>query len=564
MTSTGGRLGLSAVVAVVFALQTACNRCNRAPEPAASESATLPQPAPVPRDLLFDVLVPRPARTWHLVRELVGSSARLLPLNVGLMATRLLGLGPALAGRIDADLPWVGAVVSSKEGTWDWVLAMHVQSGAELVAELTQGKTPSHRAKPSGAVTILERTEPGSGWSLAVVDNYLVAGGDASVLKVAAPYAARTLSQRKMPSESVVMVAERHQLRDAAVDLLREAWTDYRRDLDAKRENAQRAHGGRAPDFAEPAAVVGALDSWVEELASYARSSERLEIALSAQQTHATLVVELFPQKSGTASSWVDRLAVGKPSRLLLLPATTAVALFTKSTQSERTEGAKSVRAGLQELLGARLSDQDGEVVSEVFEGLAKGRGDELSMGFSSTPKPALLVSGSVSDPLAMSKALAKLPALLRLPAVADPLESFVGRPKVLTLAAPPGARGVRVELAPGQAAGEAIRWEALWSADGDGYRWVCGPAPAKELMQLLREPAATLKSSADLERRLANIDAASAVLLVSPARLGLLAGAPADQMVSLVAGRQAERARLELQVPAGVLRSALASGFEP
>ncbi len=561
-------VGLWLSVVAGFGLHTACARCDATPAPAESQTkATVPERVPAPAALVFDVLLPRPAETWHRVRDLAGDRAGLLPLNVGLLVARTLGLPPVVATRFDAETPWVGAILRSKEGQPKWAFAARVQSGAELVAELTLGTQPSHRAVERSGLVLLERSEPGSFESLAVAGDYLLFASDTGGLETAGPYLARTLSRATMPKGSLVMVARREQLRGAAVEWLKAAWARQREQLHAQRANAQRAHGGRAPDFAEPSAVMDALGSWVDELASYARSGERLELTFEPTKNAASLSVELVPTKNGSAASWVERLAVGDARRVLSLPSGALVALWAKSSSTERVQGASAVHGGLKELLGTRLSERDGELVSAVFEGLAEGRGDELKAAFVLQPSPGLIVEGTVRDQALVSRALGKLPELFGVSAVADPLAFFVGRPSV-TQPEPSmqGVQSAKLRFAsPAGARAPGLGFEALWRAEGDTFRWVGGVAPAKQLFALRGESVSTLKTQGQLEQRLAGLEQTSTVLLLNPMRLGLLqAGESSDSMALFAAGRRRGSATLKLEVPSEALRSALASGFEP
>jgi hypothetical protein len=527
----------------------------------------LPEPVPAPGPLLFDVLLPRPAQTWHRVREVAGERAALLPLNVGLLVARTLGLPPVVATRFDADVPWVGAILRSKDGQPQWVFAARIRSGAELVAELTLGKQPSHRGVERAGLVLLQRTEPGGFEALAIADNYLLFASDAAALEAAGRYLARTLPRETLPEGSVVMVARREQLRGAAVEWLKDAWASQRERLHAQRANAQRAHGGRAPDFAEPSAVMDALGSWVEELASYARSGERLELTFEPKKNVASLSVELFPTKNGSAASWVDGLEVGDPRRVLSLPSQAAVALWAKSSSAARIERASTVHAGLKHLLGTRLGEQDGELMKTVFDGLAKGRGDELKAAFVVQPSPGLIVEGTVQDQALVSEALDKVPELFGVSAVAEPLASLVGRPNVTqSTASIAGARSAKLRFAPPAGArSPGVSFEAIWDTDGESFRWVGGAAPAKQLFELLREPPSTLKTHGELEQRLAGLEQTSTVLLLNPMRLGVLqAGESTGAMALLAAGRREGNATLELEVPSEMLRSALALGGEP
>jgi hypothetical protein len=313
--------------------------------------------------------------------------------------------------------------------------------------------------------------------------------------------------------------------------------------------------------------VVSALDAWVTDLAAYARSSETLEMALEVSKASASLELELSPVKGGKAASWIDDIPVGRARNVLSLPAGCSLAIWTNSSPGDRAGDASALNAGLESLLGPRLSEPEHKAMLGIFENLAKGRGDELLVGFVVAPQAGLLVQGTVSDQAAIAAALEKLPSLFRMSVVAEPLASFVGRPNVVpsqpSLA---GTRSVRLEFASaGRAKGDGQSFEAIWSADEKHYRWVAGPAPARALFQLLREPTSTLQSSARLAARLGAIEHASSVILLNPSNLGLLDATSGEtEMALVVAGRRNGHASIEVEVPSDVVRAGLSSGFQP
>ncbi len=220
-----------------------------------------------------------------------------------MLAATLAGLPPLSADSFDADLPAVGLLVQAPGGSPGWVLAAHVVSGPELVAKLSTGDGAPFRAV-STAVPGLKSLEPAAasatpgtapaGFSLAVFDNYLLAGSSAELLVAAGPYSARMLPRRPPAQAPIALRFTQRALDSNVVPALRALWAGYRTRLSHLDQSDRSAHGGRAPDFADPAQVILGADAVVESLFSLIDGAAALELDLAPfpDRLDASLVLE--------------------------------------------------------------------------------------------------------------------------------------------------------------------------------------------------------------------------------------------------------------------------------
>src|SRR5690606_16492955 len=128
--------------------------------------------------------VAQPATLYALVRQAAiakGAHAKrvgALPQSLPLLVVSVLGLPPLTAGRLADGGDWLGLVTRTREGTASFALAVPVQSGSELVAELTLGAGAPRRAVARSGFTELQGPNVGvlGAMCVGVASNWLVFG----------------------------------------------------------------------------------------------------------------------------------------------------------------------------------------------------------------------------------------------------------------------------------------------------------------------------------------------------------------------------------------------------
>jgi hypothetical protein len=411
----------------LLALAPGCSR-EEAPAPA-PKSPEIPVVAPV--GIVAELEVPEPRRLWASLRKLGGSRAAFLPSSFELALFSLLELPPRAAGYLRPDTPLVGVVLLRPGTPATAVLAVRATSGAELVRELTSGSEAPLRVERDASPVALLVGRPDSS-VLGVVDDWLLVGRDASALRAAGAYLARGVGARRPRTDPLTLRIEGSALAGPISAGLREHWAALRGELAEKDRAARKLHG-RAPDFADPAAVLGLADGVVASTLELAASTEHATLTLEPESEHVELRVSLVPRKDGALARFAEGLAVGPLDPLLELPNGVLFAVLSRSSDAELARAAETPADAVRAVLGPRLAEKDAAPLAEALANYHRGRGAVTAFG--------LLADGSaflrqtVREPKELERGLSGLVRLLSIPALAEPLEPIIGK-----LTAPPSA----------------------------------------------------------------------------------------------------------------------------
>jgi len=426
---------------VALALALGCGKKQSAEQAGAGAAPVLPA-LPEPASLLAELSLPHPGATYRALRELGSPAASLLPAGFPVFAATMFGLPPLSADSFDSDIGAVGAIAQrAGEGNGvGAVLALHVVSGRELVAKLTTGDhAPFHaQIEPHTGLTVLEPSAPVAGAPgpsaplvLAVFDNYLVAATDRELLGTVGPYVARMLPRRAPAEHAITLRASQHALASTAVPMLRALWASYRTALADQDRAARAAHGGRAPDFADPAQVILGLDAAAEGVLSVLETARALELGIDPEPAELRLSLSLMPAPGSPAQALLANFANGDPRSLLSLPVDTRFALGVTSATSEREASAKAAGDDWVRLLGARLTEPDAKKLRGTLSDWELGHGERSSFGFLGGTEPGVFVTTDVTDAPRLEHAGHGLFGLFALPAVRAPFSEFGGEPHV-------------------------------------------------------------------------------------------------------------------------------------
>jgi len=424
-----------------LALASGCGKKPAAEQANASAAPGLPA-LPEPTNLLAELAIAQPGATYRALRELGGPVASLLPAGFPMFVATLAGLPPLSADSFDSDVGAVGAVAQrpgSASGV-GVVLALHVVSGRELVAKLTTGDHAGFRAQiqqPSG-LTVFEPSAAGPGstsgsppFVLGVFDNYLVGATDRDLLGSVGPYVARMLPRRPPSKHAITLHASRQALAGAAVPALRALWSSYRITLADQDRAARAAHGGRAPDFGDPAQVILGLDTAAEGVLSVLESAQALELHIDPDTTQLRAALSLTPAAGSPGEALLANFANGNAQGLLALPVETRFALGVTSAVSEREAAAQAAGDDWVRLLGARLSEREAKKLRAALSDWELGHGMRSSYGFVGGAEPGVFVTTEVANAARLERAGHELFGLFSLPAVRAPFAQFGAEPHV-------------------------------------------------------------------------------------------------------------------------------------
>jgi hypothetical protein len=533
------------------ALGAACSRAERAPAPLASQKVT---EVPAPAGLVAELTIMDPRGLFGALRKLGGSRAQALPSSWELGLFGVLDLPPRVAGFVRPETPVVGVVLAPPAASPAGVIGVRVISGSELVDTLTRGDAALLRAEKDGSsVTLLvgdaakspeEDSKPTP--ALGVVDDWLLVGGDAAVVRSAGAYVARTLGARRTADAPLVVDVNRAALAGPVVSGLRTRWAALRAGLGKQDEEARKKHG-RAPDFGDPAAVLGLADAAIDKLLEFVGSCERVRFAMRPEEDHLDLSLSALPRENGSLARSLQALEVGPLDPLLALPKDVLFALLLRSSEVDRRLAADKPADALRSVLGPRLAEKDAAPLAQALRSFHRGRGSVAVGGVFADR--SVFLRQEASEPKELERGLRGLLGLLRVPALAEPLEPIVG--KLTPRESATRVAGVegpvhRVELVRRSPRDAGV--EVLVHVKGETASIVAAPEANDALVALARGGAETLGRSPVLERLVAGrVPAALALYAdLSVMRPG---GGPAPALAVL--GKRGGDALVEVELSA-------------
>ena len=432
-----------AALTAALGVSQGCAKKQRSSERVSSSAAALPD-LPEPPGILAELRVAHPDATFRTLRELGRPLSGLLPAGFPMLTASLLGLPPLTADSFDPELPVVGLLIQSGESSPAWLLAVHAVSGPELVAKLCTGDHAPflNVASAVAGLTLIQpsaenKKDPKTLPALAVFDNYLLIAEKAESLLSAGPYAARMLPKRPAAQAAIAVRFAHSALESKLVPALRGLWAAYRTRLAHLDQTNRSAHGGRAPDFADPAQVILGADTLVESLFSLVDGAATLELAFEPFANRLDAAVLLEPEAGSEVQSKLATLAAADARTFLTLPAETQFALGLARTNDEREAAGKAAGDDWVRLLGARLSERDAQQLRGVLADWELGRGTETCYGFLGGSEPGAFLVAKVADAARLKRAGSGFFGLLALPSVRGPLVEFLGQPRVSDSAAP-------------------------------------------------------------------------------------------------------------------------------
>ncbi|MEI9951074.1 MAG: hypothetical protein WDO74_19375 [Pseudomonadota bacterium] len=442
------RLALAALAALpVLGLYQGCAKKPGSSDRGSSTAAAALPDLPEPAGVLADLRIAHPDATFRTLRELGRPLSALLPAGFPMLTASLLGLPPLSADSFDPELPVVGLLLQNGASSPTWLLAVHAVSGPELVAKLCTGDHAPFRAVASGSAG-LKLVQPSvqnakTAPALAVFDNYLLIAEHAESLLSAGPYAARMLPKRPAARAAIALRFSHVALESKLVPALRGLWAAYRTRLAHLDQADRSAHGGRAPDFADPAQVILGADALVESLLGLVDGAAALELDFEPFANRLDADVLLEPEAGSEVQAKLAALAAADARSLLTLPAETQFALGLSRTDAEREAAGKAAGDDWVRLLGARISERDAQQLRGVLTDWELGRGTETCYGFLGGSEPGAFLVAKVADAARLKRAGPGFFGLLTLPGLRAPLVEFLGQPRVSDSAASDGLASV-------------------------------------------------------------------------------------------------------------------------
>lgn len=543
-----------AVVLLLGAAALAGCRAKDSPAPPPSgERAS----APAPASLLAELSLGNPKETWQRLRLLGGERAQALPSSLAVVLTTSLSLPAAAAGSLDEQLPMVGAVLSREGATRpDWVVGMHVLSGAELIASLTLGSSPRFRRDDvsPGLVRLLPAAAGAElEVALGVSGNYLLLATGAEALSEAGRFVAESVSERARSEPGLALRVGGGVAQGKLVSALREGWRVRRQALLGRAEQ-ERLSKGRKADFAEPAALLGGVDSTVESLFDVLQSAKELRLSLTPHSERLSVEVSLLPSGQGAAKLLADEMVLGAVAPLLQLPSSTAFALLLRG-ESEPKPGESGLSGALVRLFGERITSEQSGKLDQVLSAFAATRRGATVVGVVSSPA-ALVATFEVSDEQAFGSAFADALGLIELGPLRSWLGATFGAPSLQSLPNKGALGRARLRLSPVEGASSSLPrtlFVTWWVKGSVGYVTISAEEAA---FPAALEAPTRLSDSRWLQATQPDLAQRTAFSAYVDTRI-LAPGGPDDAPLFLSLGRRGEQIIVAADLAPATLRAA-------
>jgi hypothetical protein len=477
----------------VASVATGCHRRSTRAEPAPARS-TEPVAAPVvaPKELVAEGVLRRPQRVWTRLRALFGERAAAAPSTLSLTITTVAGLSPLVAGLVESDVP-VRLAALELDAAPEWIFGVAVTNGKEFLAATTNGADATFTAEPdlAHAVTLLHSKAGRADVALGVAGNVLLLSPNPDALRLGGGYVARSAA---MPADGddLELTVPRTALAGVISSSIDRFAVAERAALEAADDANRRLHGGRAPDFGDPAAVIAALSGASDEIRALLESTARVHVRAALVEPPFRARVDLEPEATGATRAFTDALASGDLSVVATLPATTeAAVVWRRSASFDPSAVLSRVRA----LFGDRLRDADVARIASWVTDVDRGLGMVASLGVLNDERPEGFVLSPAGDGAALCRATGALVEIGAIPAIALPFRHFVGDARLSrSRGTLPGFEGAVTEL--------RLRWsnqsgapspEAVCATSraGKGALVVASGDAGPALSALLAEPRA-------------------------------------------------------------------------
>ena len=517
-------------VALRFALALAVGCHGKASQ---TSDAALP-PIEAPADLLAEGTIAAPDASWTRLQRGMGGAAGILPATIGGLICAASGLDTRLATEISGTSP-AYLVVAGSAASPSWVLA------ARLVEErrarpLFEGKGALFQTQDAGAgVVVIAGARPAQTNAIVGIapGGWLVIGRSAAALAELSPYATRTLPSKARldgvaPDEAIGIDLPETAFKGELASAVAEEWSLAEKAMLDDDSALRAAHGGRAPDFADPRAIVGALDGWMQGKITALRDLQGAHVGIDVGgDQRVRLSVTASPASAGGAAAvMVGALHPGDIAPLGRVPQDSVLALFTRDDPAARAKDAADLDATIVAALGPRLAPADAKHVHEAFDdwGAARGAWATLALTLTSTDRGVVADIAS-SNPARTARALREAAELVaHVPAIHDPFEAWLRAPGAASARAAGRSRPdvtLGVAMVPG--GGEASTatfmtaspFSLVWAPGPTDVRIALGAAPLPLLAPPL--PGGALGDDPAMRAVLGSIGSASAAIVAQP-----------------------------------------------
>jgi hypothetical protein len=526
---------------------------------------------PAPDGLLADVWLHAPDAAWGRLQHGAGGALAILPPTIGQLACGLAGLDSDLAPLVDGGKTSFAVVAERGQRDLAWAIALPLRDEARAATLLLAGDAARYSARTERGLRIVSRVDMPLEAAVALAHGWLLLARDESALLALGPYATRSLPTKPAPASTAfaVAVAPRSALAGPITAAAGAEWDGARAWLTARDEEQRGRHGGRAPDFGDPRAILDTLDAIVRRRIHLLSDAKGARIDLDVGEDRVRADLTLTPDDGHPpGDSLVGTMHPGDARPLGQAPGDALVALLVRDDPAERDADARALASALEGSLGERLKHDDAHAVHAALDDWARARGDWLTAALAWGKSRGVWVRTPAADGHAAPRAVRELVSLLQRPAFGDPLSAAfsLGPPSVGAADVPALGAATVATFVPRGAARDprAPAFGVAWGLRDADLLLAIGDA-ATQLLAAQAAPAASLGSDPIVARAIADLGSDAAFTVVAqPLRLDPARAEAGSAPAVLAVGRRGSDLWARLEVSDPLLRELvrLGAGF--
>jgi hypothetical protein len=392
----------------------ACSKCGgEGNEADAAANEPLPQ---APEKLIADIYFTAPNTSWGKLQRGVGGALGILPAVAGGMVCLAFGIDPTFSQEIDGVAPAYG-VLSDDPADPSWAVALKLVDPRRAKMIITDDAGRFTAREGAGFTELVPRGDAGAPTNgLALTrSGYLVVTKSSADLPKLAGYVSRTLPAQKLPEGGIIVDVSRRAIETVLAPKAESLWGVAKEWLHAQDAAGRRSHGGRAPDYGDPEAIVGVLDGAVASRITTLKDLDHVRFVFDIEDEDVVLSATLTPRAGGgPASKWIDGMLVGDANDVLAMPSDSALALTTRDSEPTRAAQAAGFENALETSAGMRLGDAGVQRVKDLSADATKARGDVLGFALGWDEPRVTFLRGAVRDQEAAERAVKAAVELVR------------------------------------------------------------------------------------------------------------------------------------------------------
>jgi hypothetical protein len=536
-------LGSKVLLGLAALTSSACGSCGHRTEGAGTKDAAVAAafpPVPMPDGLVAEGWVRAPDALWSRLQNGVSGAVALLPPETGSLVCAGVGLDARLAPLVDGKSTAYFAVADAPGEGFAWAAAVPLKDSQGARALLLGSDASAYAARTENGMQVLARTGRPLDAAAAIApatalagQGWLVVARDDADLARLGPYAWRTMPTLPAPDTQAAVVAQvpASALAGPLAARMRARWAAVRQSLeDADREQRER-HGGRAPDFGDPRAIVASLDAMVQRRIALVAQGRGARVEADAGDDDVHVDVRLVPGAAEAGADFVAAMRTGDERPMGDLPVDTLFAMLSRSDASMRAEDAADAKAALLGALGDKAKPDDHSAIERAIDDWTSARGDWMTAAVAWGAESGLWVRTPSSD--AGPKAIRDWIDLARRPVLDDPLRALLqlGPPAVAPATVPDVTGATLATFAAPKGPPLGVAWGMH-----DGELLVAAGQHAPKLLGIEAAPPARLGDDPRLDAALAALGSdASFTFVAEPLRMDSTRGASHDAAAALV-----------------------------